>query len=457
MNVQINISAYKNLYFIGIGGIGMSALAQYFLKTGKKIAGYDKVPSNITKRLEKLGIEIHYKEDIGLISKQLLEKEKTLIVYTPAIPKEHKELNYFIKNKYVILKRAALLGLITKETFCFAVAGTHGKTTTTAILGYVLKETGINATSFLGGIATNYKSNLIEGGNKISVVEADEYDRSFLQLRPNIACITTMDADHLDVYKKATILEETFKEFAKIVTNKLFVRYGLGLNGITFGFEEKADYQVKNNRVEKGMSVFDVKTPTETISNVKIQLLGAHNVLNALGAIAMADFYEIPLEKIKQSLVNFKGIERRFDIKINTENLVLIDDYAHHPTEINAIYKTIKKLYPNKYKMVIFQPHLYSRTKDFIEEFATSLAQFDAVKLLDIYPAREKPMQGVTSKWLAEKIKKYHKNVNCIASTKEAVLSHIKTKNTVVSMLGAGDIGEIIKDVCKEMTILEND
>lgn len=457
MNNKRNISAYENLFFIGIGGIGMSALAQYFSRTGKKVAGYDKVPSVITKKLENIGVEIHYKEDVRLISKEFLEKEKTLIVYTPAIPKEHKELNYFLKNEFVILKRAALLGLITKETFCFAVAGTHGKTTTSAILGHVLKETGVNATSFLGGIATNYKSNLILGGNKISVVEADEYDKSFLQLNPNIACITSMDADHLDIYKKATILEETFREFANIVTDKLFVRYGLDLNGITFGFEEKADYQAKNNRVEKGMSVFDVQTPKETISNVKIQLLGAHNVLNALAAIAMANSYEIPLEKIKQSLANFKGIERRFNIKINTENLVLIDDYAHHPTEINAIYKTVKNLYPNKYKMVIFQPHLYSRTRDFIDDFAKSLAQFDAVKILDIYPAREHPIQGVTSKWLAGKIKEHHKNVTCIASTKEAVLNHIKIENTVVAMLGAGDIGEIIKDVCEDMVILAND
>ncbi|NKQ39768.1 MAG: UDP-N-acetylmuramate--L-alanine ligase, partial [Methanosarcinales archaeon] len=289
MNTKTNISNYNNLFFIGIGGIGMSALARYFAVNGKDVAGYDKVTSQLTESLQNIGIKIHFKDEVSNIPIAFLDKENTLIVYTPAIPKEHKEYNYFKNNGFTILKRAAILGLITKETFCFAVAGTHGKTTTSTILGHVLKESGVNATSFLGGIATNYKSNLILGSDKISVVEADEYDRSFLQLSPNMACITSVDADHLDIYGKADELEKSFNDFAKIVSDKLFISYDLSLqqdsifvNGITYGFDKNADFQAKNIRLINGMSVFDVKTPTETIENIKIILPGNHNISNTL-------------------------------------------------------------------------------------------------------------------------------------------------------------------------------
>ncbi len=455
MQKKINISDFKNLYFIGIGGIGMSALARYFSGNGKNVAGYDKITSVITDTLAKININIHFTDEVATIPKQYLDSENTLIIYTPAIPETHAQLNYFKEKEFTILKRAAILGLITKETFCFAVAGTHGKTTTSTILGHVLKEAGVDATSFLGGIASNYNSNLILGGDEISVVEADEYDRSFLELSPNIACITSTDADHLDIYGKANALEKAFVDFANIVSDTLFIRYGIPIKGITFGLEDQADYQAKNSRFENGNSIFDIKTPTESYKNLRIQLPGNHNILNALAVIAMANHYGVSIEKIKKGLASFIGIERRFNIKINTKELVLIDDYAHHPTEINAVYETIEKLYPQKEKIVLFQPHLYSRTKDFANDFATSLAQFDAVLLLDIYPARELPIKGITSAWLLEKIKEKNQNAKLIAKDTLEIIKHINKENVVVSMLGAGDIGVLISEVCKEINAKE--
>ncbi len=444
---------WKNIFFIGIGGIGMSALARYFSASNKNIAGYDKTETKLTLTLEKSGIEIHYKDAINNIPKSFLNKEETLIVYTPAIPNKHKEFNYFKENGFTILKRAKILGLITNETFCFAVAGTHGKTTTSTILGHILKESDVDATSFLGGIAVNYDSNLILGGDKISVVEADEYDRSFLQLNPNIACITSTDADHLDIYEEANALEESFQEFANKVTDKLFVKYGLSLNGITFGLEEKADYQALNIKTENGFSVFDIKTPTELIKDVEFQMFGNHNILNALAGFAMAESYGVSVEKLKKGLATFKGIERRFNIKIHTDELVLIDDYAHHPTEIDAVFQTVSQLYNNRSKEVIFQPHLFSRTRDFADDFVKSLAQFDKVYLLDIYPARELPIKGITSNWLVEKINKISKKAIVIRFNEQEILSIINNqKNSVIAMLGAGDIGKLINSVYKIKT-----
>lgn len=453
MSDKINISNYTNIYFIGIGGIGMSALARYFAVNGKKVGGYDKTPSQITEKLEEINIEIHFKDEVNLIPISFLNKEETLIVYTPAIPDSHKEFNYFNNNGFVVLKRAAILGLITKETYCFAVAGTHGKTTTSTILGHILKEANVNATSFLGGISSNYNSNLILGGDEISVVEADEYDRSFLQLSPNFACITTMDADHLDIYKEAESLEKSFIEFSEKVSDKLFVRFGLPLNGITYGFDKKSDYRAINIKIENGYSIFDVKTPISSIENISIQLPGNHNILNALVALAMANEYGVSLDKIKNGLATFKGIERRFNIKINTDKLVLIDDYAHHPTEINAVFQTVKEMFPNRKKTIIFQPHLFSRTRDFADDFAKILAQFDEVLLLDIYPARELPIKGITSNWLVEKIKNINNNVRLIVFEKKEILASILSEEkSVVSMLGAGDIGVMVKEVCKNST-----
>jgi UDP-N-acetylmuramate--alanine ligase len=436
----LNLERIHNVYFVGIGGIGMSALANYFKSNGKNVAGYDRVSTKITESLQQLGIEVHFEDSVDLIPSAFKNSQDTIVVYTPAIPKNNLELNYLWENHFTILKRSEILGLITKNTFCLAVAGTHGKTTTSTMLGHILKEAGINATSFLGGISENYKSNLILGGNEISVVEADEFDRSFLKLSPNIACITSMDADHLDIYGEKAELEKSFMDFADKVSETLIVRKGLPLKGITYGIEEGADYDAKNLKVEEGAYFFDVKTPTEHIENIKINLPGKHNVLNAVAALAMANIFGVSLQAIAEALLSFKGIERRFSYKIKTKNLVLIDDYAHHPTEINAVVDSVREMYPTKKIAGIFQPHLYSRTRDFIDDFATSLSRFDALILMDIYPARELPIEGVTSSWLLDKISIGDKQ---ISSKKNLVKNVLKLDSQVIVMIGAGDIGEL--------------
>jgi len=422
----------------------MSALAKYFHAHNFYVSGYDKTVSPITRSLENTGISIHFNDSIDAIPTQIFDKDKTLVVYTPAIPKEHSELNYFIENNYTVYKRSEILGEITKNTFCFAVAGTHGKTTTSTILGHILNEAGLDATSFLGGIAENYNSNLILGGDKISVVEADEYDRSFLQLSPNIACITSMDADHLDIYGAKDALEQSFKDFSNKVSDKLFVRKGLPLKGITYGIEENADYDAKNISIKNGTYFFDVQTPTESIKNIELNLSGKHNVLNTVVALAMANYYGVSLQAIAKALITFKGIQRRFTYKIKTDNLVLIDDYAHHPTEIDAVADAVKELYPHQKSLAVFQPHLFSRTKDFAEHFAESLAKFDELILLDIYPAREKPIEGITSDWLLNKVNLKHKK----KLSKEKLSENIEESDaTVIVMIGAGDIGELVNGV----------
>jgi len=440
----MNLNNIHSIYFIGIGGIGMSALARYFHVHKFHVSGYDKTATSITKSLESIGVSIHFNDAIDAIPKQVFDKEKTLVVYTPAIPKEHSELNYFIDKNYTIYKRAEILGAITKNTFCFAVAGTHGKTTTSTILGHILKEAGVDATSFLGGIAENYNSNLILGGDEISVVEADEYDRSFLQLSPNVACITSMDADHLDIYGEANALEESFIDFSNKVSETLFVRKGLPIKGITYGIEENADYDVKNISIKNGTYFFDVHTPSESIKNIELNLLGKHNVLNTVAALAMANSYGVSLQSIAKALITFKGIQRRFTYKIKTDNLVLIDDYAHHPTEINAVADAVKELYPQQKSLAVFQPHLFSRTQDFADDFADSLAKFDELILLDIYPAREKPIEGITSDWLLNKINIENKK----KVSKEQLIENINASNAmVIVMIGAGNIGEMVNEV----------
>jgi len=440
----LNLKEIHKVYFVGIGGIGMSALARYFHANALHVAGYDKVMSPITKALQTNDINICFEDSIDLIPEGFLDKKNSVVVYTPAVPEDHAQLNYFRTNNYKIYKRAEILGEITKNTFCFAVAGTHGKTTTSTILGYILKETGVNATSFLGGISENYNSNLILGGDKISVVEADEYDRSFLQLAPNIACITSMDADHLDIYGESAALEASFKDFAKKVNDTLFVKKGLPLQGVTYGIEEDADYDAKNIRIEKGAYYFDVKTPTEFITDIELNLSGKHNVLNTVVALAMAHKFGVPLQAIAKALKSFKGIKRRFNYKIKTDRLVLIDDYAHHPTEINAIAEAVRELYPTKKIAVVFQPHLFSRTQDFVDDFALSLAKFDELLLLDIYPAREKPIEGITSGWLLSKIDMSAKKWVHKTQLNDAVLN---LNSEVIVMLGAGDIGELVNPI----------
>lgn len=448
----MNLDKIHNIYFIGIGGIGMSAIANYFKSNGKNVAGYDKVSTDITKSLQQIGITIHFEDALDLIPAIFKNNQSTLVVYTPAIPKNHVELTYFLNHDFIVLKRSEVLGEITKNTLCFAVAGTHGKTTTSTILGHILKVAGVNATSFLGGISENYNSNLILGGGKISVVEADEFDRSFLQLSPSIACITSMDTDHLDIYGNHAALEASFKDFASKVSDTLIVKKGLPISGKTYGINEDADYSAHNVRIEDGAYIFDVQTPTEHIKNVTINLPGKHNVLNTVAALAMANIFGISLPVIAKALLTFKGIKRRFSYVIKTKNLVLIDDYAHHPTEINAVVEAVKEMYPGKKVLGVFQPHLYSRTKDFVDDFATSLSQFNEVILLDIYPARELPIEGVTSNWLLDKLSIENK----LVSSKEKLVENIlKSKAQIIVMIGAGDIGELV-EVIKNSFSIEN-
>ena len=426
----------------------MSALARYFSKIGKHVAGYDKTITEITSNLEKNGIQIHFNDSVVSIPKKFQNKKNTLVVFTPAVPSNHLELNFFMDQGFQIMKRAEVLGLITKNTFCFAVAGTHGKTTTSAILGHIMQP--YKATSFLGGISENYESNLIFGAEEISVVEADEFDQSFLQLSPNIACITSMDADHLDIYGEHSSLVDSFKKFANQVTEVLIVAKGTGIEGLSYALNEDADYKITNIRQTNGYYIFDVKTPNSEVSDIEFSLPGKHNIMNALAAIAMADSYGVSLESIKKSLRSFKGVERRFSYKIKTDALTLIDDYAHHPTEINVVYDSIKELYPTQKNVVIFQPHLFSRTKDFIEDFAIALAQFDEILLLDIYPAREEPIEGVSSLWLLEKILNKNKKI----THKKNLVKDIKNSNaSIVAMLGAGDIGKMVEDVKTELML----
>ena len=424
----------------------MSAIARYFATNGKLVAGYDKTSSQVTDDLEALGVEIHFEDNVKRISDSFLNADETMVVYTPAISKNHTELNYFLDNKYTVLKRAEILGKITANTFCLAVAGTHGKTTTSSILGHIMQQE--KATSFLGGIAENYNSNLILGDDKISVVEADEFDRSFMQLSPNIACITSMDADHLDIYGDAKELEKTFLDFSKKVSDTLIIAKGLPLKGLTYAVNEEADYKAFNVKIESGKYIFDVQTPSEIIKNIEFHLPGKHNVMNALAALAMADAYGVSLENIKQRLATFKGVKRRFSYKIKTADFVLIDDYAHHPTEINAVENSIREMYPNEKVLVVFQPHLFSRTKDFIDDFALALSKFDEVLLLDIYPARELPIAGVDSDWLLSKINNRHKKL----TQKNNLIKDIKNSSAkVVAMLGAGDIGLLINEITNQL------
>ncbi len=438
----MNLKNIHNVFFVGIGGIGMSAIARYFATNGKQVAGYDKTSTLISESLEDLGVEIHFEDAVKNIPISFLNKEKTLIVYTPAIPKNHSELNYFKGNGFMVLKRAEILGKITENTFCLAVAGTHGKTTTSSILGHIMHPS--LATSFLGGIVENYNSNLILGEDQISVVEADEFDRSFLQLSPNIACITSMDADHLDIYGKPEALHESFFAFSQKVSDTLIVAKGLPLKGLTYAINEDADYMAFNLKIDSGKYIFDVKTPLSEIKNIEFHLPGRHNVMNALAALALADVFGVSLESIKLSLSTFKGVKRRFSYRIKTTNFILIDDYAHHPTEINAVENSIREMYPNEKVLVVFQPHLFSRTRDFIDDFASALSKFDEVLLLDIYPARELPIPGVNSESLLNIIDNRSKKM----TQKNNLIKDIKNSSAnVVAMLGAGDIGVLVNDV----------
>ena len=444
----MNLNTIHNVYFIGIGGIGMSAIARYFKASGKQVSGYDKTQTDITTSLEGLGIAVHFEDAIVNIEDQYLNPESTVVVYTPAVPKSHSELRYFQDHGFKVLKRSEILGLITEHTFCLAVAGTHGKTTTTSILGHLLNECDIELTAFLGGISENYNSNLILNGDQVSVVEADEFDRSFLTLSPDMACITSMDADHLDIYGDASELIKTFADFSKKLkpNGKLFVKNGLPLKGITYGIEDDADYSAQNIRIENGVYVFDVKTPETVLKDFRFNLPGRHNLSNALVALAMSLEYGVSASKLAKALTSYLGVKRRFTYQIKTDELVFIDDYAHHPEEINAVRQAVREMYPNDKVVAVFQPHLFSRTKDFTEEFAKSLSQFDEVILLDIYPARELPIEGVTSEWLLSLIENDNKKL----VSKAALVDTIKQSEAkIVLTIGAGDIGAEVSKIKK--------
>ena len=447
----MNLKSIHNIYFIGIGGIGMSALAKYFVAAGKRVGGYDKTPSLATDSLIDLGVYVQFEVNPSKIHELFTNPSKTLIVFTPAIPHTNPLLNYFKSKNFQVFKRSEVLGVVTKNTRCFAVAGTHGKTTTASILAHLLYQNNEKMTAFVGGVLENYQSNFIQRGTEISVVEADEFDRSFLTLSPDFACITSIDADHLDVYGSVQDLELSFKEFAKKVksSGKLFFKKGLPFEGITYGVNEIADYSALNIRVLNGVYCFDLQTPLELIENIHFSLPGIHNISNALAAVAMALEFGCSTTALVRALESYKGVQRRFTYQIKTDNFVFIDDYAHHPTEINAVHQAVREMYPLKKVAVVFQPHLFSRTRDFINEFAVSLSQFDAVFLLEIYPARELPIVGVDSHWLLGKIKCPIKK---LISKSEIVEQITDLGYPVFITIGAGDIGVEISELKEKLS-----
>jgi len=431
-------------YFLGIGGIGMSALAKYLFDEGNSVMGYDKTPSSITSQLIDLGIDVLFDASVAALPEEY-RQEDIQIVYTPAVPQEHPQLQFFIEQGNQIKKRALLLGEITKDTLLFAIAGTHGKTTTASFLTHYFAHLNLEFTAFLGGIMNEYQSNLIQKGKKYFIVEADEYDRSFLQLFPDYACITTMDADHLDIYGNHENMKKAFEQFSERVKHKVVVAQGVEIEAYYYAVEEKADYYAQAIRVEGSGYRFDLVTPTQTYKDVYLKAMGRHNLFNAIGALAVLDTGGLPLDKALASLRTFKGIRRRMEV-FSLENKTVVDDYAHHPEEINAVLKTISEFYPDKRNMVVFQPHLFSRTQDFMQEFAEVLTQFDEIVLMDIYPAREEPIIGVSSDVMLELIQ--HKNKRKI-SEKDFQTTIINSKADLVLVLGAGDIGNHIQKLKK--------
>ena len=446
----MNLQPITNVYFIGIGGIGMSALARYFNANGKVVAGYDRTSTDITEMLEKEGIKVHFTDEVKAIPNSFKNVETTLVVYTPAVPKDHKELVFFQENGYQVVKRSEVLGFITKNTFCLAVAGTHGKTTTSSILAHIMVESGASVSAFLGGIAENFNSNLVLKGSEYTVVEADEFDRSFLRLSPNIACITSMDADHLDIYGDEQHLIEGFHEFAGKIKpgGSLIVHNGLNIAGETYGLEDNSDYNFQNIHIVDGIYHFDFKYAGGIYKDITFMKPGRHNLLNALAAIAMAVKAGIAPEKLLPHLATFKGVKRRFSYIIKEKDFVFIDDYAHHPSEINALYQAVTEMYPNTPKTIVFQPHLFTRTRDFMNDFAKSLSQFDEVILLDIYPARELPIEGITSQVLLEKITTSKKT---LISKTELIPLLLKKRPQLLLAVGAGDIGAEVAHIKEAM------
>lgn len=445
----MNLDRYTSVFFIGIGGIGMAALVEYFLAQKKQIGGYDLTPSDLTKSFEKRGVQVFYAEDLKGLHSNFKDKNQCLVVYTPAVQVSNAWMQFYQKAGFHLNKRSQVLGMITKSTKCFAVAGTHGKTTTSSMLAHIISESDLRFTAFLGGISNNFKSNYFSNGFENSVVEADEYDRSFLRLHPDIACITSTDADHLDIYGTAADLQKSFLDFASLLPSKdqLVVCNQVEFPfGRTYG-EGDADFEILNLRFEELHCYFDLKVEEQHYKNILLPMPGRHNVNNAVAAFAMAYLGGVDPDQIIRSLASFKGVARRFSIECQQADFVFIDDYAHHPTAINAIYEAVNDAFPALEKTLVFQPHLFSRTRDFMEEFAASISLFDSVVLLPIYPARELPIEGVNSEVLLEKIKTKNK----VLLKKGQLVEHLKKRSLkVLVTLGAGDIGlevEPIKNV----------
>jgi len=434
-----SIDQYTHVILIGIGGIGMSGLARYFNQKNLIVLGYDRTETELTKALHSEGIEVFHSEK-KLIKVIQDEKQKALIIYTPAISKNSELVNHFKSKGLELLKRSVVLGEITKHLPTLAVAGTHGKTTTSAILTHILKANGIKLTAFCGGVLQNYNTNYIGDGEEVVVVEADEFDRSFLQLHPSAAVITSMDADHLDIYKTSEELISTFNEFSRLVpAGHLFVKAALNLKAKQIGFEANSDRYVDKISIQNGSYYFDFHTDEISLKDLEFRLPGRHNLFNAMAALSLAIDYRPDLAKsFGKALSSFEGVKRRFNYVYQTSDLVVIDDYAHHPTEIDAVHQAILEMHPGKKVVVIFQPHLFSRTKDFADDFAKSLSRFDEVNLLDIYPAREEPIEGITSDFLLNLIKNPDKH---LISKRDIQPRLNRANNEVIAMLGAGDIG----------------
>lgn len=466
----MNLNKIHSVYFLGIGGIGMSALARYFNAMGKRVAGYDKTSTKLTDELIAEGIEIHFEDHIRNIPKYIKELpydiDNILIVFTPAVPLDHSEYVFFNLNGFNIKKRAEVLGMITESAHTIAVAGTHGKTTTSSLTAHILRSAGLDPSAFLGGITQNYNTNLLLSSklknsqlrtpdSELIVVEADEYDRSFLTLHPEIAVITSVDADHLDIYGDKNHVEESFSLFAKQVKSKLILKKSIvgkvnaELKAITYAVnDESADYFAKDIKIENGFYKYTIVTPISVFDNIVMGLPGLHNVENSVAAVAIACQLNISEEIIRKALASFKGVKRRFDYHIKTDKLVFIDDYAHHPEELKATISSAKEMYPGKKITGIFQPHLFSRTRDFADDFARSLDLLDECILMEIYPARELPIEGVSSQMLLNKMKSANKS---ICQKTDLIQEVSKREIEVLMTMGAGDIDTFVESIKNEL------
>jgi UDP-N-acetylmuramate--alanine ligase len=445
---DIQFDRFKRAYFIGIGGIGMSALARYFNQLGWTVAGYDKTPSALTKQLESEGIAIHYTDEIAQIPETFKAIDATLVVYTPAIPDNHEGLQFYKEHSPNLFKRSEVLGILTRHSKGLGVAGTHGKTTTSSMLAHILDQSSMKCNAFLGGIATNFNSNLVVNEHaEFTVIEADEFDRSFLQLRPFASIVTSMDPDHLDIYATKEEFEEGFKTYVALTNPEGFsvIRYGLQLdpfNPITYGMnEQKADVFGENLRYAEGKVMMDVQVFKQNWSNVELGIPGTHNAENALACIALCNQLGLSEAEIRRGLASFKGVKRRFEYQVKGEKWTYIDDYAHHPTEINALITSVKLMYPGKPIIGIFQPHLFSRTRDFFDGFAQELSAVDHLILMPIYPARELPIEGVTSDALLAAISSDQKE---ICESDRVIETVLKLNGGIVLTIGAGDIDRLV-------------